>query len=131
MKMPRYNRTLLAARVMWRLLLFDVQLGCRGFRSVYRDLSRHHLPAKRPQMELESAICQAVTDVSSFYWKPVRCLQRSAVTASVLRTYGIDASVVIGYRPAPLFSHAWVEVEGRVVGGSPAYQRKLCPLTRI
>ena len=45
--------------------------------------------------------------------------------------YGIDATVVIGFKPAPLYSHAWVEVEGRVVGGSPAYQRKLCPLTRI
>jgi hypothetical protein len=129
--MPPYNRTLLAARVMWRLLLFDALLALRGFRSVYRDLSRHNLPAKFRQMEMETVICRAVTQVSSFYWKPVRCLQRSAVMASVLRIYGIDASVVIGYKPAPLFSHAWVEVEGRVVGGSPAYQRKLCPLTRI
>ncbi len=129
--MPPYNRTLLAARVMWRLLLFDALLALRGFRSVYRDLSRHHLPAKFRQMEMETVICRAVTQVSSFYWKPVRCLQRSAVMASVLRIYGIDASVVIGYKPAPLFSHAWVEIEGRVVGGSPAYQRKLCPLTRI
>jgi hypothetical protein len=129
--MPPCNRTLLAARVMWRLALFDALLALRGFRSVYRDLSRHNLPAAPRRMELEAAICRMVIRVSSFYWKPVRCLQRSAVTASVLRIYGIDATVVIGYRPAPLYSHAWVEVEGRVVGGSPAYQRKLCPLARI
>jgi len=116
---------------MWRLALFDAMLAMRGFRSVYRDLSRHHLPSRPRRMELEDAICQAVTQAISFYWKPVRCLQRSAVTASLLRTYGIDATVVIGFRPAPLFSHAWVEVEGRVVGGSAAYQRTLCPLTRI
>ena len=125
------NRTLLAARVMWRLALFDVLLALRGFRSVYRDLSRHDLPARPRQAELETAICRTVTRVSSFYWKPVRCLQRSAVTASVLKIYGIDATVVLGYRPAPLFNHAWVEVEGRVLGGSPAYKRKLCSLTRI
>ena len=129
--MPHYNRTLLAARVMWRLALFDLLLAFRGFRSIYRDLSRHNLPTRPRQVELETAVCQTVTKVSSFYWKPVRCLQRSAVTARVLRIYGIDATVVIGYRPAPLFSHAWVEVEGRVVDGSPAYQRKLCPLTRM
>jgi hypothetical protein len=125
------NRALLAARVIWRLALFDAMLALRGFRSVYRDLSRHQLPSRPGQMELETAICRAVAQASSFYWKPVRCLQRSAVTVSLLRAYGIDATVVIGYKPAPLFSHAWVEVEGRVVDGSPAYQRMLCPLTRI
>jgi hypothetical protein len=129
--MPPCNRSLLAARVLWRLLVFDLLLALRGFRSVYRDLNRHDLPARPRQIELETAVCRAVTQVISFYWKPVRCLQRSAVTAAVLRIYGIDATVAIGYRPAPLFSHAWVEVEGRVVGSSPAYQRKLCPLTRI
>src|ERR1035438_6377835 len=103
--MPSCNRTLLVARVMWRLLLFDAQLAMRGFRSVYLDLSRHDLPARPRRMELETAICRTVTEVSSFYWKPVRCLQRSAVTVRVLRTYGIDATVVIGYQPAPLFSH--------------------------
>jgi hypothetical protein len=129
--MPVCNRALLAVRVIWRLALFDAMLALRGFRSIYQDLSRHGLAARPRQMELENAICRAVTQVCSFYWKPVLCLQRSAVTASLLRTYGIDATVVIGYKPAPLFSHAWVEVEGRVVGGSPAYQRTLCPLTRI
>lgn len=125
------NRTLLLARVLYRLALFDALLALGGFRSVYLDLSHHDLPPRVKQVELESAVCRAVTQASSLYWKPVRCLQRSAVTAKVLRTYGIGATVVIGYQPAPLFSHAWVEVEGRVVGDSPAYQRMLHPLTRI
>lgn len=131
MSSPVRHPAFLAARVMWRLALFDAMLALRGFRSVYRDLGRRHLSSRPAQRELESAICQAVTQAIAFYWKPVRCLQRSAVTASLLRAYGIDATVVIGYKPAPLFSHAWVEVEGRVVGGSAAYQRMLCPLTRI
>jgi hypothetical protein len=131
MNMPPYNRALLAARVLWRLALYDALLALGGFRRVYRGLSRHGVPTRPGQTELETAICRMVTQVSSFYPKPVRCLQRSAVTASVLRIYGIDATVVIGYRPAPLFSHAWVEVEGRVADGPQAYQRKLHPLTRI
>jgi hypothetical protein len=33
--------------------------------------------------------------------------------------------VAIGYRPAPFFSHAWAELDGRVVYGSPAYRQRL------
>jgi len=52
-------------------------------------------------------------------------LQRSVCTVRMLRKYGIDARLVIGYRPSPFFSHAWVEVNGRVVYGSTAYQQRL------
>jgi hypothetical protein len=116
---------------MWRLALFDALLSLRGFKAIYRDLGRHRAPRGSGEVELENAVCEAVTEVSSFYWKPVRCLQRSSTIASVLRIYGIDAQVVVGFKPAPLFSHAWVEVEGRVVDGSAAYRRKLFPLARI
>jgi len=58
-------------------------------------------------------------------------LQRSIVTARVMRRHGIPAEVVIGYRPSPFFSHAWVEVAGRVVNDSPAYQRRLRVLERL
>ncbi|MEI9974385.1 MAG: lasso peptide biosynthesis B2 protein [Ignavibacteriota bacterium] len=34
-----------------------------------------------------------------------------------MRDRGIPAEVVIGYRPAPFFSHAWVEIGGRVANG--------------
>jgi hypothetical protein len=129
--MPRYNKKLLIVRILWQLLLFDLVLALGGFRSVYRGLARHEPPARPPRMALESAICGTVSMACCFYWKPVRCLQRSAVTARVLRSYGIDASIVIGYRPAPLYSHAWVEVAGRVVNGPSGYQRKLCPLVRV
>src|ERR1041384_5341892 len=63
-----------------------------------------------------------------FYWKPVLCLQRAVCTVRLLRRHGIFARLVIGYRPSPFFSHAWVEVDGRVVYGSPAYQKRLKPL---
>jgi hypothetical protein len=58
-----------------------------------------------------------------FYWKPVRCLQRSTAMARLLRQFRGPARVVIGYRPSPFFGHAWVEMDGRVIHDSPAYQR--------
>ena len=79
----------------------------------------------------ESAICEAVRSVAPFYWKPIRCLQRSIVTARLMREHGILAEVVIGYRAAPFFSHAWVEVAGRVANDSSIYQKRLQVLERL
>jgi len=80
---------------------------------------------------MESAICEAVRSVAPFYWKPIRCLQRSIVTARLMRGHSIPAEVVIGYRPAPFFSHAWVEVGGRAANDSPTYQMRLQVLERL
>jgi hypothetical protein len=65
------------------------------------------------------------------YWKRIRCLQRSIVTARLMRNRGILAEVVIGYRAAPFFSHAWVEVGGRVVNELPSYRTRLQVLERL
>ncbi|HEX2267923.1 MAG TPA: lasso peptide biosynthesis B2 protein, partial [Pyrinomonadaceae bacterium] len=73
-------------------------------------------------------ICDAVLLATCFCWKPVLCLQRAVCTVRMLRKHGINARLVIGYRPSPFFSHAWVEVDGRVVYGSVAYQKRLMPL---
>jgi hypothetical protein len=50
-----------------------------------------------------------------YYFKPAMCLQRSAVVTRLLRRRGIAAQLVIGCLPAPIASHAWVEVAGQVV----------------
>ena len=81
--------------------------------------------------ELETVIREAVATVIPFYWKPIRCLQRSIVTARVMRSEGIPAEVVVGYRAAPFFSHAWVEVGGRAVSDSAVYQKRLHVLERF
>jgi hypothetical protein len=81
--------------------------------------------------DLEAAICGAVELACCFYWKPMLCLPRAVCTMRLMRSHGISAQVVIGYRPAPFFSHAWVEVDGRVVNDSPAYRRQLRVLRTI
>ncbi|HKA02602.1 MAG TPA: lasso peptide biosynthesis B2 protein [Candidatus Solibacter sp.] len=58
-------------------------------------------------------------------------MQRSIVTVRVMRRRGIPAEVVIGYRPEPFVSHAWVEVAGRVVNDSSTYQRRIAVLERL
>jgi hypothetical protein len=126
--MPAGKKAWLYARVMWELVRYDLLFACCGMRAV----RPRRAPAGRTGgVALEAAICEAVRSVAPFYWKPIRCLQRSIVTARLMRDRGILAEVVIGYRAAPFFSHAWVEVAGRVVNDSPIYQMRLQVLERL
>ena len=83
---------------------------------------------KAPDAELTIAVCNAVTTAACLYWKPVMCLQRSVCAARLLRARGVPARLVIGYRPDPFLSHAWVEVDDRVVNDSPIYRQRLSVL---
>lgn len=127
--MTARREALLCARVVWELVRYDLLFAWRGMKGVRpRRPARFHATASA---ERQSAICEAVRSVAPFYWKPIRCLQRSIVTARIMRGHGIAAEVVIGYRPAPFFSHAWVEVAGRVANDSPIYQVRLQILERL
>jgi hypothetical protein len=48
----------------------------------------------------------------------------------MLRRHGRSASLVIGYRPVPFESHAWVELDGLVVNDRPQYQKYFRVLER-
>jgi len=129
--MPATSRALLYPRVVWELIRYDLLLACRGLRGVRPGHRKGDLSTRAGSVEVESAVCEAVKAVAPFYWKPIRCLQRSMVTARLMRDRGIPAEVVIGYRAAPFFSHAWVEVAGRVVNDSSTYQKRLQVLERL
>lgn len=131
MTMPPFVRILLAARAMWELYRYDLVAATSGFRGVHRKLQGLACGSRSSLCDLEIVIPGTVAAVSSFYWKPVPCLQRSVVTARLLRHHGIEAQVVIGCRAAPFASHAWVEVNGRVVNDSSGYQQKLRVLERF
>jgi hypothetical protein len=113
---------------MWELIRYDLLFACRGMRAVRPRRKQVRGPG---EIELERTICQTFRSLAPFYWKPIRCLQRAIVTARVMRDYGIPAEVVIGYRPSPFLSHAWVEVGGRVANDSPIYQKSMQVLERL
>lgn len=120
----------LLLRALWEMARYDLVSKVFGFAGVRRRMGR---PARRSRAGGAhiDAVCEAVGAISAFYWKPLLCLQRSVVTARLLRSHGIEADVVIGYRADPFLSHAWVEVGGRVINDSPAYQNKLQLLDRF
>jgi len=112
-------------RALYELVRYEVIIRLFGSGRILRQLRRQSIAAKPADRELERAICDAALFATCLYWKPVLCLQRAVCTVRLLRRHGIVARLVIGYRPSPFFSHAWVEVDGRVVYGSPAYQKRL------
>lgn len=118
----------LVLRALYEILRYEVVLSLLGSGRILSQLKRQCISAKAANAALEKAICDAVLLATCFYWKPVLCLQRAVCTVRLLRRHGIHAQLVIGYRPLPFFSHAWVEVDGRVVYGSPAYQKRLARL---
>ena len=114
-------------RVLWELLRYDFLFAWRGMAAVRPG----PMQSGEENVAAERKICEAIRSATPFYWKPVRCLQRSTVNVRLMRRKGIPAEVVIGYRAVPFFSHAWVEVAGRVANDSPVYQARLQVLGRF
>jgi hypothetical protein len=100
-----------------------------GFKHVCRQVSCQRVADRSPVTA--EAICEAVAVAACFYWKRVYCLQRAVVTARLLKAAGMSAELVIGYRPSPFSSHAWVEVDGRVINDSPAYKERMLVLHKL
>ena len=122
------KKTGLLIRALYELARYEVVLSLRGSGRILSQLKRQSISIQSSSTDLEKTICDAILLATCFYWKPVLCLQRAVCTVRLLRRHGIHARLVIGYRPSPFFSHAWVEVNGRVVYGSAAYQTRLVPL---
>jgi hypothetical protein len=123
MKSPNYGW--LVAGALYELVRYEVVLALRGFGGVQRQVGGQSVAACEVSDETEKVVCDAVLLATCLYWKPVLCLQRSVCLVRLLRRHGVFGRLVIGYRPAPFFSHAWAEVGGRVVNSSAGYQRRL------
>lgn len=111
------------------LLAFDLLL-LAGFRALHAGLRRCRANAHRSAL-VEGDLVWSVEEACVWYCKRAACLQRSAVTTWLLRRHGVAAEMVIGFRPLPFESHAWVEVDGRVVNDRPQYQRAFRVLDRL
>ena len=119
------KRVRLVFRALYEIARYELVLSLLGSGRILSQLKRQSISTKSSNRESEKTICDAVLLATCFYWKPVLCLQRAVCTVRLLRRNGIHARLVIGYRPSPFFSHAWVEVDGRVLYGSAAYQKRL------
>ena len=105
----------LALEAYWKLIYFDRYLARGDFSSLYQKVRNFPVKKKTPAPDDVTRICSGVDIACIWYWKEALCLQRSAVTACLLRSHGVPAQMVIGAQQIPFKAHAWVEVDGRVV----------------
>ena len=126
----RYRQLALVVHATCALVFFDL-LAIRGFERTHRFTRARRVARRNPQSEVVPRVCRAVEEACAWYFKRTLCLQRSSVTAWLLRRQGVPAEVVIGFRPVPIDSHAWVEVQGQVVNDKPQYQKHFKVLERL
>jgi hypothetical protein len=113
----------LTAQAWVGLVLFDLAI-LSGFARVHERVRRSAVrsrAAARPWPPED--VVWAVDEACVWYVRRAACLQRSVVATRLLRRHGVHADLVIGYRAIPFESHAWVEVDGRVVNDRPQYQK--------
>jgi hypothetical protein len=104
----------------WLLLLyFDYVMRLRDFKRLHGIVREHKVRHAEKGDETNEQLCHAMDLACVFYFKRVQCLQRSAATTVLLRRHGWKAEFVIGAQLLPFMSHAWVEIEDRVVNDKP------------
>jgi hypothetical protein len=109
----------------WLLIRVDLLMRRRNLHAIH-ELVRNEPLVRNPRSKAVSGeeICHAMDLACAFYLKPVLCLQRSAATTLQLRRYGWNAEMMIGVRMVPFQSHAWIELDGKVVNDKP-YMREI------
>jgi Transglutaminase-like superfamily len=106
--------------ISWLLLMyFDWLMRFGGFARVHAVVRQQEVRSRPKTREDDSDLVHAVDLACVFYYKRVLCLQRSAALAVLLRRKGSAAEMVIGAQLLPFQSHAWVEIEDRVVNDKP------------
>jgi Transglutaminase-like superfamily len=111
--------SLLVLRAYLRLIEFDYCLLREDFGALYDKVRNYPLGRQGKSPAIVDEVCAAVDMACIWYWKPISCLQRSAATACLLKGRGVPAQMVIGAQLMPFRSHAWIEVDGRVVNDKP------------
>jgi hypothetical protein len=110
---------LIGLRAFLELVRFDLYVMRGNFLGLRERVHRQRIGRDRTSPDAIEQISSAVDRASTWYWKEVLCLQRSAATACLLKRYGIPAEMVIGVQQMPFQAHAWVEVGGLVVNDKP------------
>jgi len=103
----------------YELLRLEYPICRRNFSAVHEKVRNTTVRSRTRGTITEQQVCHAVDLAAVFYFKNVRCLQRSAAATILLKKSGIPAEMVIGVQQLPFIAHAWVEVEGTVVNDKP------------
>jgi hypothetical protein len=110
---------LLLCRAYLELIRQEFSLLMRNFASIHESVRACRVSTSKPSGPTQADILRALDVAAVFYFKEVKCLQRSAVAVRMLRRHGVTAEMAIGVQHTPFHAHAWVEIDGNVVNDKP------------
>ena|SRR5579872_3512707 len=97
------------------LLLYDLlSISCR-FETIHSIVKQWKVSNRAADHDTLAGVITAINYACIWYPKQALCLQRSFVTAYLLRRKGIQAQIVLGAQQLPFRAHAWIEVDGLAV----------------
>lgn len=114
----------------WLLIRIEALMFLCGLNALHGLVRTSAVRATKQKAISPDDLCRAIDLACVFYPKRVMCLQRSAATTILLRRYGMGAEMVIGAQMLPFKSHAWVEVNGKVINDKPYMLELYRPLER-
>ncbi|MEA2489648.1 MAG: hypothetical protein QOH21_1440 [Acidobacteriota bacterium] len=106
-----------------RIAFIDALVSIRGFTALDKLVRRTHV-SSRQGAETAAELCQMMNRAESYYPRKLQCLRRSAAMTWLFRSRGYPAEMVVGASILPFLAHAWVELEGHVVGDDESLVRE-------
>lgn len=110
-KRVRAPHALFLSAMFW-LAAFDLLRFGEDFGRIHTFVKTWRVSSRKAPTDTVNRVCKAINYACSCYPKRVLCLQRSVATTCLLRSYGIEARMVLGAQKFPFKAHAWTEVNG-------------------
>jgi hypothetical protein len=102
-------------QALFLLLAYDILCALCRFQTIYSMVRGWKVNRKTDAQGMIDKVCKAVNYACVWYPKQALCMQRSFVTAYLLRKHGVTAQMVLGAQKLPFKAHAWVEVDGQAI----------------
>lgn len=119
-----------SAKLYLRLTILSLCLTSGSFELIRRVIAEYPQSAKADNTSPNSVV-NALKVACKYYPTQVLCLQQSAVLALSLRDLGHNAELVLGTMKYPFKAHAWVEIDGELIGEMSSFQKSLTEIARI
>ncbi|WP_447043737.1 lasso peptide biosynthesis B2 protein [Vreelandella sp. H-I2] len=127
-------------RALQTLLWIKTLLSTRGFHTAMNSLralkaAQAHSIRIPTETSEHNRICacaaNAIAEVALWVPYRVECLEFSMSLSRLLLSLGVCTTFRIGVQRYDFLSHAWVEVEGKVLGDDPSLPERMCPIVEI
>lgn len=103
--------------------------------NIYKEM--YTIPVKHPisdKENIDKIILQTISSLNKVYYLDMtnnKCLTYSYILTKLLRNQNVLAKLKVGIRTRPFFSHAWVEVDNKIINDDKSIKNSLSVIMEI